>query len=80
MLAMSAMPFPLSREDGPAVEWVTDERYWFWRGIRVPQWVIEEPSRITPAVMRSEVNEDVRRCMIDSGSGRRRLLEFGKPS
>jgi hypothetical protein len=27
--------------------------------------VIEDPSRITPAVMRSEANEDVRRCMIE---------------
>jgi hypothetical protein len=55
----------LHREDSPAVEWVTGERYWFWRGTRVPQWVIEDPSRITPAVIRSEVKEDVRRCMIE---------------
>jgi hypothetical protein len=39
----------LHREDGPAVEWETDERYWFWRGTSVPQWVIEESSRITSA-------------------------------
>ncbi len=55
----------LHREDGAAVEWATGERYWFWRGTRVPQWVIEDPSRITPVVIRDETNENVRRCMIE---------------
>jgi hypothetical protein len=50
-------------KDGPAVEWANGERYWFWRGTSVPQWVIEEPSRITPAAIHAETNEDVRRCM-----------------
>jgi hypothetical protein len=63
--SLSIVDGNLHREDGPAVEWATGERYWFWRGTRVPQWVIEDPSRITPAVMRSEANEDVRRCMIE---------------
>ena len=63
--SLSIVDGRLHREDGPAVEWVTGERYWFWRGTRVPQWVIEDPSRITPAVIRSEANEDVRRCMIE---------------
>lgn len=55
----------LHREDGPAAEWATGERYWFWRGTRVPQWVIEDPSRITPVVISDEANADVRRCMIE---------------
>ena len=63
--SLSIVDGRLHREDGPAVEWVTGERYWFWRGTRVPQWVIEDPSRITPAVIRSEAKEDVRRCMIE---------------
>ena len=63
--SLSIVDSNLHREDGPAVEWATGERYWFWRGTHVPQWVIEDPSRITPAVMRSETNDDVRRCMIE---------------
>jgi hypothetical protein len=61
--SMSIVDGHLHREDGPAVEWATGERYWFWRGTLVPQWVIEEPSRISPAAIRAEANEDVRRCM-----------------
>jgi hypothetical protein len=55
----------LHRIDGPAVEWATGERYWFWRGTSVSQWVIEDPSRITPAVIRAERNDDVRRSMAE---------------
>ena len=63
--SLSIVDSNLHREDGPAVEWATGERYWFWRGTRVPQWVIEDPSRITPVVIRDETNENVRRCMIE---------------
>jgi hypothetical protein len=55
----------LHGEDGPAVEWATGERYWIWRDTRVPHRVIENASHVTPAVMRSEANKDVRHCMID---------------
>ena len=55
----------LHRTDGPAVEWPGGERYWLWRGVPVPQWLIEEPSRITPSVIRGERNLDLRRCMIE---------------
>lgn len=53
------------REDGPAVEWPTGERYWLWRGTPVPQWLIEQPQRITAALIRGEFNQEVRRCMLD---------------
>jgi hypothetical protein len=59
----------LHREDGPAVEWATGERYWFWRGTLVPQWVIEDPSSITPAAIRAETNQDIRRCMQERVGG-----------
>jgi hypothetical protein len=55
----------LHRTDGPAVEWVAGERYWFWRGVQVPQWMIEEPSRVTPGVIHGERNSELRRCMIE---------------
>jgi hypothetical protein len=55
----------LHRSDGPAVEWESGTRYWFWRGVKVPQWLIDEPSRITPSLIRREHNLDLRRCMIE---------------
>src|SRR5712671_3789525 len=55
----------LHRVDGPAVEWAAGERYWFCRGVQVPQWVIEEPSRITPSAIRGERQPELRRCMIE---------------
>jgi len=66
----------LHRSDGPAVEWEAGERYWFWHGVQVPRWLIEEPARITPSLirdarnrdlhfMRGERNPELRRCMIE---------------
>jgi hypothetical protein len=55
----------LHRTDGPAVEWPGGGRYWLWRGVPVPQWLIEEPSRITPSVIRGERKLELRRCMIE---------------
>lgn len=63
--------------DGPAVEWATGERYWFWRGTPVPQWLIEDPSRITHSVIRSESNHDLQRCMIERLGGERNEHESG---
>jgi hypothetical protein len=55
----------LHRNDGPAIAWLTGERYWFWRGTQVPQWLIEQPELITPALIRDEFNQEVRRCMLE---------------
>jgi hypothetical protein len=63
--AVWAVDGRVHREDGPAVAWPTGERYWLWRGTPVPRWVIEQPERITPALIRDEVNLEVRRCMLD---------------
>jgi hypothetical protein len=72
---MSIVEGRLHREDGPAVEWATGERYWFWRGTSVPQWVIEEPSRITEAAIGAETNEDVQRCMRERVASARAAME-----
>lgn len=52
-------------EDGPAVHWPSGERYWFWRGVRVPQRVIEQASRLTPEEVLGEPNVEVRRVMME---------------
>jgi hypothetical protein len=67
----------LHREHGPAVEWPTGECYYFWRGVEVPHWVIEQPDRITSASIRAERNVEIRRCMIERIGVERFLHECG---
>lgn len=55
----------LHREDGPAVRWASGRCHWFWHGIEVPDWVIEEPDQITVEIIRAEGNAEVRRCMVE---------------
>lgn len=51
--------------DGPAIEWPSGERYWFWNGIRVPQQVIEMPERISVADVHAEPNLEMRRVLLE---------------
>jgi hypothetical protein len=67
----------LDREDGPAVEWPTGERYFFWRGVEVPSWFIERPEQITMELIRGELNLEFRRCMIERFGEARFLVETG---
>jgi hypothetical protein len=67
----------LHRNDGPAVEWPTGERCCFWRGVEVPNWLIEQPERITLELIRSERNVELRRCMIELFGQERFLRETG---
>lgn len=67
----------LHRGDGPAVEWGPQERYWFWHGVEVPPWVIEDAACITPAHIRAERNPLLRRCMIESMGAERCVREAG---
>jgi hypothetical protein len=50
---------------GPAVEWATGERYWFWRGIRVPQQAIESPETLTVEQILGETNLERRRVLLE---------------
>jgi hypothetical protein len=65
------------REDGPAIEWPTGESYWLWRGAPVPPWLIEQPQRITAALIRGEFNQEVRRCMLERFGVERYIRESG---
>jgi hypothetical protein len=55
----------LHREDGPAIAWPSGQRHFFWRGVAVPAWFIEEPDRLTLARIRDTSNAEVRRCMME---------------
>jgi hypothetical protein len=60
---LSVVDDDLHRADGPAVWWPSGEQYFFWRGVEVPAWAIEEPEKITDEAMRDEEGETVRRAM-----------------
>jgi hypothetical protein len=63
--ALSVVFGRLHREDGPAVRWASGRCHWFWHGIEVPGWLIEEPGQITAEVIRAEGHAEVRRCMVE---------------
>lgn len=50
---------------GPALAFRDGWRAYFWKGVEVPSWVIEEPERITYRHVDRERNPFVRRCMIE---------------
>jgi hypothetical protein len=55
----------LHRTDGPAVEWESGARFWFWRGQHVEQWVVENPDRIgAGGIMRARTSS-WRQCLLD---------------
>jgi hypothetical protein len=69
----------LHRDDGAAVEWPTGERYCFWHGALVPDWVIDEPDKITAELICGERNLELRRCMIEK-LGRERFMQELRPT
>ena len=67
----------LNREDGPAVAWPSGERYFYWRGIEVPSWLIEEPDKISAERISAEMNIERRRCIVERVSRERYLRASG---
>ena len=65
----------LHRADGPAVEWPSGQRHYFWRGIEMPSWVFERPDRLTARWIMLEPNMERRRCMIEQIGHTRFLRE-----
>lgn len=67
----------LHRADGPAVEWPTGERYYFWRGLQVPEDIILAPEKITVARIDAEQNAEMRRVMVDRFGAANYMRESG---
>jgi hypothetical protein len=59
---------------GPAVEWADGYSIWCWRGVRVPEWVVTDP---TPERIAAERNTEIRRCAIESFGWERYLATLG---
>lgn len=63
--------------DGPAVLWRSGTSYWFWHGVRVPRYVIEEPDRIRVSSIRKERNLEIRRVLLERYGHERYLRDVG---
>ena len=64
-------------ESGPALSYPDGFSIWAIHGVRVAQYVIEEPQKITLRDIASESNAEVRRVKIDRFGQSRYLLESG---
>ena len=78
-----AVPRPVLRveddrlhcDDGPAVSWPAGAHYWFWRGVQVPQAVVEAPETLDSRAIFLEANVEVRRVMLERFGADRFLRE-----
>jgi hypothetical protein len=55
----------LHSANGPALRFPDGWSVWAWKGVEVPQWMIEQPEKITLASIDGEMNVQVRCCMIE---------------
>lgn len=75
--ALSLVDGRLHDPAGPAVSWPGGECYWFWRGLRVPRRVVEEPESLTVADVDREWNLEVRRVVLERMGFDRYVREAG---
>jgi hypothetical protein len=64
-------------ETGPFCRWRDGTALYSIHGIRVPQWVVEHPERLTVAAIEAEQNAEVRRIMVDRYGMSRYVREAG---
>jgi hypothetical protein len=55
----------LHAANGPALQFPDGWCHYFWKGVPIPRWVIEQPELISSRSIERERNGIVRRCMID---------------
>lgn len=75
--ALETIDGQLHCEDGPAVAWPGGARYFFWRGVRVPEKVILAPEQLAGAEILAERNLEVQRVMLERFGYDRLILETG---
>jgi hypothetical protein len=65
-------------EDGPAVFWPEGARYYFLRGVQVPEWLVLRPELLRPHLIVGERNAEVRRIMLDRLGAERFVRRHGE--
>ena len=63
--------------DGPAVEWPSGSKYFFWRGMRVEEDIILAPEKITTGRIDNERNAETRRVLLERYGVDRYMRESG---
>jgi hypothetical protein len=64
----------LHREDGPSIRFRDEFGLWFWHGLNVPSWVVEQP---TLELIANEPNAEIRRAGIESYGWDRWIAQAG---
>jgi hypothetical protein len=67
----------LHSDDGPAAAWADGFAVWAQHGVRVPDWVVIEPGRITVELIEKERNAEVRRVLVERFGPERLIREGG---
>jgi hypothetical protein len=75
--ALKTLEGQLHCENGPAVSWANGARYFFWRGVRVPEKVVVAPDQLTGAEILAERNLEVQRVMLERFGHDRLILDTG---
>jgi hypothetical protein len=68
----------LHSADGPAVEWPGGSRFWFWRGVEVPERAVMRPESLTRRDALEEPDLETRRALIERMGAPR--FFFGAPA
>ena len=63
--------------DGPAVLYSDGDAQYYWHGFDVDAWVILEPNKITPAIIKAEANAELRRILMERYGLWRYLADSG---
>ena len=67
----------LHSASGPAFVWLNDIQDYYWHGVHVDSYVVDNPERITVADIEGESNAEVRRVKIERFGQARYLVESG---
>jgi hypothetical protein len=67
----------LHSESGPAIEFSDGWKVYALNGVRIPQWVISDPSRLTVARINSERNVEMRRILMQKYGWSKYLYNSG---
>lgn len=64
-------------ETGPALSFRSGLELYFWHGIRIPQWVIEDPERLSVQYIENEKNVEVRTALVERYGEAKFLTDSG---
>jgi hypothetical protein len=67
----------LHSRDGPALQYRDGLTVYMWKGVQVPDWMIEHPDLITPAFIDRHPDFLLRRCMIEIMTPERYIASSG---